>query len=112
MHVPYSMDDRELDLVAPWSTHRNEYDYPDYEYEGDSLAQATHIIDPPDDPLRYTESDMRKVLMKSISNIRDVDFQLARARDLLICVIDNMPHMGPEYITALNTAIRQFLQES
>lgn len=111
MHVPYSMDDNEPDLYGGMGGRRDEYEYPNYEYDGDSLAQATTIIDRNDEePLEYTYSQVMRLITQSRLAPEILEFQLQKAKDLLICVCDVMPEMNEAYATALRTAIRQFLE--
>jgi hypothetical protein len=98
-----------MNVEKGWVRKRNEYEYPNYEHDGDSLAQATYIIDPPDEPLLYTENDMQKVIRNGLNQTSDVDFQLQKAKDLLLCVCKVMPNMGEDYAVSLRSAIEQFL---
>lgn len=111
MKVPYSMDDNEPDLHCGMGGYRDEYDYPNYEHDGDSLAQATTIIDRNDyEPLEYTHSQVMKMINQSRVEPDELEFKLQKAIDLLICVSEVMPEMNEAYATALRTAIRQFLE--
>jgi hypothetical protein len=111
MHVPFSMSD-EPDLGDKFCGYkRDEYDCPNYEYDGDSLAQATAIIDRPDEIAEYTFSQVQKLIHERHREpASQLEIQLQKAKDLLICVCDVMPEMNEAYATALRTAIRQFLQ--
>lgn len=81
---------------------RNEYDYPNYEHCGDSLAQATCIVD--------IDSTTSKPIVDD-SHPSPIERKLQQAVDLLICVCDVMPHMDENYAVALRNAIQQFLQK-
>lgn len=83
---------------------RNEYDYPNHEHDGDSLAQATIIID--------IDSTMPKPVINNPNPFSKEERKLQQAIDLLICVCEVMPHMDENYATSLRSAIKQFLLES
>ena len=104
------MDESEPDLYGGMGGQRDEYDYPNYEHDGDSLAQATHIVDVDQELPEYTYSQVQKLIYQTRVPVTELELQIQKAKDLLICVCDIMPEMNEAYATALRTAIRQYLQ--